>query len=115
MESANANLSNAQKELLRWHFRLGHVGFYHIQWMIRVGRLKVANPKAVASCAIPKCASCEFGKATKRPTKTNTNVTKKEKEKEMELKKDDLVPGQRVSVDYYQTAQPGRLFVQREQ
>jgi hypothetical protein len=110
-ESANANLSNAQKELLRWHFRLGHVGFHHIQWMIRVGRLQVANPKAVANCSVPKCASCEFGKATKRPTKTNTTVVNKEKE--MELKKNDLVPGQRVSVDHYQTAQPGRLYSSR--
>jgi hypothetical protein len=31
----------------------------------------------------------------------------------MELKKDDLVPGQRVSVDHYQTAQPGRLYSSR--
>jgi hypothetical protein len=90
-ESANVNLSNAQKKLLRWHFRLGNVGFHHIQWMIRVGRLKVANPKAVANCAVSKYASCEFSKATKRPTKTNTTVVNKEKE--MELKKDNLVPG----------------------
>ena len=110
-ESANVNLSNAQKELLRWRFRLGHVSVHHMQWMIQVGWLKVANPKAAASCAVPKCASCEFGKATKCPTKTSTNVAKKDKE--MKLKKGDLVSGQRVSVDHYQTAQPGRLYSSR--
>jgi hypothetical protein len=28
--ASNQNLSKAQKELLKWHFRLGHVGFQHL-------------------------------------------------------------------------------------
>ncbi|MGH3054776.1 MAG: hypothetical protein ACRDL7_07345, partial [Gaiellaceae bacterium] len=29
----NQNLTSAQKLLLRWHFRLGHIGFEALQWM----------------------------------------------------------------------------------
>ena len=44
------NLTPSQKELLQWHFRLGHMGFQHVQWSIRTGRLKVQrNSKAVAN------------------------------------------------------------------
>ena len=58
---ANQNLTPSQKELFRWHFRLGHIGFQHVQWLIRTGRLKVhGNSKAVANCESPKCAACEF-------------------------------------------------------
>ena len=58
---ANQNLTISQKELLRWHFRLGHIGLQHVQWLIRIGRLKVqGNSKAVANCKRPKCAVCEF-------------------------------------------------------
>ena len=47
---ANQNLAPSQKELLRWHFRLLHIGFQHVQWLIRTGRLKVkVNPKVVAN------------------------------------------------------------------
>ena len=33
-DASNQNLTNTQKELLKWHFRLGHVGFSHIQWLV---------------------------------------------------------------------------------
>ena len=46
---ANYNLTHSQKELLRWNFRLGHIGFQHVQWLILTRRLKVQrNFKAVA-------------------------------------------------------------------
>ena len=38
---ANKNLTPSQKGLLRWHYRLGHIGFQHMQWLIRTMRLKV--------------------------------------------------------------------------
>ena len=58
----NFNLSNPQKELLRWHSRLGHVGFKRVQYLLRTGvlgtsdalrRLQVAAAKMIT---IPKCA-----------------------------------------------------------
>ena len=45
---ANQNLTPSQKEIIRWHFILGHFGFQHIQWLIRTWRLKVqGNSKAL--------------------------------------------------------------------
>ena len=39
----NQILTPSQKELLLWHFRLGHIGFQHVQRLIRTVRLKVAR------------------------------------------------------------------------
>jgi len=33
----NLNLTEAEKELLRWHYRLGHVGFKKVQFFLRSG------------------------------------------------------------------------------
>ena len=86
---ANQNLTPSQKEILRWHFRLGYIGFQHVQWLIRTGRLKVqGNSKAVVNCERPTCAACEFGKGHCRPNKVNK--TKKNPMKERDLKKDHL-------------------------
>ena len=70
---ANQNLTPSQKELLRWHFRLGHIGFQHVKWLICTGSLKVqVNSKAVVNCERTKCSACEFGKFHCRTNKINT-------------------------------------------
>ena len=104
----NHNLDAAQKELLFWHFRLGHIGFAHIRFLARSGKLPVKNPKMVANCDKVLCSACQFGKASRRPAGTSKQI--KDPLKEMELKKNDLTPGQRVSVDHFQSALPGRLY-----
>ena len=102
------NLTPSHKELLRWHFRLGHIGFQNVQWLILTGRLKAQrNSKAVANCERPKCAACDFGKGHRRTNKMNT--TKKNPMKDHDLKKDHLLPGQMVSADHYISRAPGRL------
>ena len=99
----------SQKELLQWHFRLGHIGFQHVQWLIRTGRMKVqGNPKAVANCERTKCAACEFEKGHRRPNKINT--INNNPMKEQELNKYHLLPGQMVSADHYISRSPGRLY-----
>jgi hypothetical protein len=40
----NQNLSSAQKELLLWHFRLGHLSFQHIQWLMRPQNFNSLSP-----------------------------------------------------------------------
>ena len=106
---ANQKLTSLQKELLRWHFRLGNIGFQHVKWLIRTGRLKVqGNPKAVVNCERPKYSACEFGKGHRQPNKINT--IKKNPMKEQELKKDHLLPGQMVSADHFISRAPGRLY-----
>ena len=109
MERDNVNLSDSQKSLLMLHFRLGHVGFKHIQWMVKVGKIKVKNAKNVQICTPPKCAACLYGKMTKRPTAA-THSPKPREDKEMALRSNDLLPGQRVSVDHYESRQSGRLY-----
>ena len=76
----NNNLTEAQRELLQWHFRLGYIGFSHVFFLSSTGQLPVKNPKAFANCDKVKCASCQFGKYSLRPTKTQTVVNYKSKE-----------------------------------
>ena len=97
---ANQKLTPSQKELILWNLRLGNIGFQHVQWLTRTGRLKVQrNSKAVDNYERLKCAACESGKGHHRPNKVNT--IKKNPMKEKDLKKDHLLPGQMVSTDHY--------------
>ena len=69
----NPNLTPSHKELIRWHFRIIHIGFQHAQWLILTGHLKVqGNSKAVANCERPRFAACEFVKCYCRPNQVNT-------------------------------------------
>ena len=95
-------------EILQWHLRLGHIGLNHVRFLSRTYQLPVNNPKEVNNCDKVNCASFQFGKASCQPTKTHTVV--KDKSKEMELKKNDLVPGQQVSVDKFQSTLPGKFY-----
>ncbi|MGH7974568.1 MAG: GAG-pre-integrase domain-containing protein, partial [bacterium] len=61
-DDINQNLKTNQKMLLKWHFRLGHIGFESLQWLAMRGFL----PKTIAKCDRPNCASCEFGTAGRR-------------------------------------------------
>ena len=64
----NANLSEAEKELLRWHFKLGHITFSKVQHLMRSGILAHSEGmrrlhKAASSLKnAPKCAACAFAK-----------------------------------------------------
>ena len=89
---ANQKITASLKELRQWHFRLRHIGFQHIQCLIRTVRLKVQeNSTAVANCERPNFPACDFGKGHHRPNKGNK--TKKNPIKEQDLKKDNIMPG----------------------
>jgi hypothetical protein len=53
-------------ELLAWHYRLNHISFSKLRMMANKGDL----PKRLATCRVPKCPGCLFGKATKKPWRT---------------------------------------------
>lgn len=36
LDNTNTNLTNSQKELLQWHFKLGHINLRWIQQLFRV-------------------------------------------------------------------------------
>ena len=60
---ANQNQNPSHNELLLWNFRLIHIGFQHVQFLICTGLLRVQrNSMEVANYEIPKWASCEFEK-----------------------------------------------------
>jgi hypothetical protein len=113
----NMNLSEAQKELVRWHNRLGHVGYKRVQSLMRSGTLahsEATRRLHTAACKItelPKCAACQFGKQKRRPTpgKTSSIV----RDRAGVLSQDHLSPGQRVSVDHFVCSTKGRLFGSR--
>ena len=49
-----------QDELLRWHYRLGHLPFDRIKQLANKGQL----PKCLLTCHTPFCAACQYGKMT---------------------------------------------------
>jgi hypothetical protein len=70
--ASTQNVNNAQKELLRAYFKLGHLSMQCIQSVLRTGALTPnksdrALHLAASKCEIPKCAACEFSKARKKP------------------------------------------------
>jgi hypothetical protein len=77
---------DASAELMRWHFLLGHLPYANIRLM--AARKEI--PSRLANCRIPKCQSCLYGKATKRPWRTNGQSG---------TLKEVTLPGQCVSVD----------------
>ena len=112
-DESNQNLTQAQKELLLWHWKLGHANLQWIQTLCREPTnnsrrfvLEAHHPK-MSSCVLPKCAACMLGKQTRRRSGTNTGALVKGKE--MMLRRDHLQPGDCVSLDQYESSIPRRL------
>ena len=112
VSEANGNLSEAQKELLRWHYRLGHLSMKRVQHLLRTGALahtEGARRRQAAACKvtdIPMCSACQYGKQRRRTTPGHTH---KPTDKVGNLKKDQLFAGQKVSVDHFVCSTRGRL------
>jgi hypothetical protein len=68
VSNSNINLSEPEKELLRWHYRLGHLSFWKIQFLLRSGVLSHSaathrlHATARQIAPPPKCAACMYGK-----------------------------------------------------
>jgi hypothetical protein len=106
-DEINQNLTNIQKLALRFHFRLGHIGFQHVQGLGRQGTLGPEGVKlGKASLSISKCAACQFGKQGRTPT-PGKRVTFADSGA---LSKDQLAPGQRIFIDQYESRAPGRTL-----
>ncbi|CAJ1940544.1 unnamed protein product [Cylindrotheca closterium] len=111
---SNHNLSPAEKELLRWHHRLGHLNFSQIQFLLRTGVLAHSESarrlQAAASriTTYPLCPACQFGKQRRRPSPGKTSRVVRDREGV--LKNENLFPGQKVSVDHFECTTRGRLL-----
>jgi hypothetical protein len=123
MAESNQNLTPSQKELLRWHSKLGHVDFRQVQRLMKTGALG-HNPliKAAQNLDLAKhpmvCGSCAYAKAKRKShrPKTNkqiSNVSPSPPVPEKLLSKDVLFPGKKVSMDHFIVSTPGRLFSSR--
>ena len=120
-QEANQNLSVAQKELLKWHCRLGHIHLKRVQMLMKSGALG-DSPKVRAAARLDveqhkfMCGSCAFGKAKRRSSRPKTVKAKQwdaPKPPEKLLSKDTLFPGQKVSMDHFVVSTPGRLWNSR--
>jgi len=111
VEKHNQNLIQAQKELLQWHWKLGHCGFQQVQSLFRSSNqnspIIVAKLTAASSCSVPICASCRIAHLTRR-TSTSSSVSNNPAQL-MALRRNDLTVGQTVSMDQHISTTPGRL------
>jgi hypothetical protein len=82
-------------ELLRWHYRLGRIPFANIRLMAARGEI----PKRLATCRVPKCQSCLWGRATKQPWYSKSQTKRKIRTVN--------TPGECVSVDQLESPVPG--------
>jgi hypothetical protein len=60
---------DGQAELMRWHYRLGHVPFSKLKQLVTNGKI----PQRLASVCPPCCAGCLFGAMTKVPWQTKAS------------------------------------------
>ena len=98
IEDQEVQATTPQAKLLAWHYRLGHISFRKIQQLARRGDL----PAALATCQIPKCAACMYGKATRRPWRTKAPIN-------VMLIPPVTAPGSVVSMDQMVSAVPGLI------
>ena len=113
VNAENMNLSEPEKELLRWHCQLGHITFRRVQFLMRSGILSNSESSRrlhTAACKLalpPKCAACPYGQQSRHSAPgTKTTVVQ---DRAGVLKKYHLLPGQRVSVDHFVCSTKGRL------
>ena len=110
-KQANINLSPEQKELLLWHYRLGHINIKHVQSLlqkIRSGEPRIIKPSnsKCSHCHRPMCAVCQYAKQKRRQPPKNT-MTLPTIPTIGGLSDKKTEPGQQVSADLYVVATPG--------
>ena len=93
---------NVAAEFLKIHQRMGHISPRRIQQITKVETL----PRRLATCDIPVCTSCMYGKATKRPWRSKNSKNQAEANKPSR-------PGECISVDQLISQSPGLIAQMR--
>ena len=112
--SSNINLTEPEKELLRWHQRLGHISIKRIQWMMRQGflatseRLRCLHASASKLHQGPMCTACQYAKQRRKTAPGS--IKKTVPTMENALKENNMFPGSRISVDHFEANPRGRLL-----
>jgi hypothetical protein len=88
-DETNQNLTASQKELLLWHWKLGHADFQWIQHLtstphepidgIEYPILKSKQPR-ILSCPAPLCTACQLSKQNCRGAGTSLERHHKDKD-----------------------------------
>ena len=81
-------------ELMRWHYRLGHMSFPKLQKLAKNGAL----PKSLATIKPPKCSSCIYGKMNRKPWRSK---------KQPSVIHEVDAPGKCISVDQMESSTLG--------
>jgi len=75
VDSTNLNLSGSQRELLLWHWKLGHIGMKWVQSLGTIPKSSEIRSKPViptragsrmSSCERPLCTACQLSKQSRR-------------------------------------------------
>ena len=114
LEDSNTNLNGAQKDLLRWHWKLSHLQKGQIQHLFRQTKTRepiLKSRHGVSTCDLPKCSACEFAKAHRQPK--GSTVTKKLPKKSNVISDGHLRPGDLVSIDQFESSIRGRLLTSK--
>ena len=109
----NPNLSPSQKELLVWHWKLGHVNMPRLQKLMHpakpvdslASRQNLSPPVVIQTkrsrthrCDVPKCQACIYAKMGKRSA--GASCVEARDEKVLALSRDKVRPGDAVSMDH---------------
>jgi hypothetical protein len=106
------NLTATQCQLLRFHYKLGHLGFRYLQWVLSSGLFGPLGMRCSnKDVPIPPCQACLQGSQQRKPTAGNvhTQVNKGA------TKRNQLFPGQHLFSDQYVSSAPGRNYNGQDQ
>ena len=95
-------MASNQALLMAYHEQLGHTSFAQLQELVKQGII----PKKLANVPLPKCPSCLYGKAHKKPWRTHKVDPKI---------KPSTIPGAVVSIDQLESPIPGFVPIARGQ
>ena len=92
------NMSIEARDMLKMHYKVGHLPMRKIQVMAQQGQL----PKQFAKCEIPLCSACLYAKQTRRPWRGKPS-------KHGNDHSHQLAPGDVISVDQMVSPTPGLI------
>jgi len=110
LHPSNQNLTPTQKIWQRWHFKLGHIAYSHIQKLPLGGFLDRVSMGLLRTRIAdhPKCSACQFGKQTRLPDETTSTI--KREDHLSSLKEGQLKPGDCIFCDQLESRVRGRLL-----
>lgn len=91
-------MSEASKDLLKIHQRMGHTPFAKLQQLAKQGAL----PSKLATCEVPICTSCMYARMSRQPWRHK-------RRHDYTNKSDNLQPGDVVSVDHLMSPTHGLI------